>query len=84
MKMTSESVFVTENAEAIYRCILPELGTMVSERSIVDVKVMGDSLVMNITADDIISMRSTLNTWLRLIQIAHDVCAVGKNAINGV
>ncbi|ABE51214.1 KEOPS complex subunit Pcc1 [Methanococcoides burtonii] len=84
MKIASESVFITEDAEAIYRCILPELGTMVSGRSIVDIKVNNHSLVMNITADDIISMRSTLNTWLRMVQIAHDVCAVGKNARYGV
>ena len=84
MKLFSESVIVLDDAEVVYRSILPELETTVTDRSSVDVEVRNSSLVMRVSADDIISMRSTLNTWLRLVQVAHDVCVVGKGACKGV
>jgi KEOPS complex subunit Pcc1 len=73
-----------DDPEAVYRSILPELESTVTDRSSVDVEVRESSLVMRVSSDDIISMRSTLNTWLRLVQIAHDVCVVGKSACKGV
>ncbi|WP_135612545.1 KEOPS complex subunit Pcc1 [Methanococcoides sp. AM1] len=84
MKLFSESVIMMDDAEAVYRSILPELETTVTDRSSVNVEVRNSSLVMCVSADDIISMRSTLNTWLRLVQIAHDVCVVSRNACNGI
>ncbi|WP_445475988.1 KEOPS complex subunit Pcc1 [Methanococcoides methylutens] len=80
MKLSCESVIIMDDAKAVYRSILPELETTVTDRSSVDVEVRESSLVVRVIADDIISMRSTLNTWLRLVQIAHDVCVVGKGA----
>ncbi|WP_135604495.1 KEOPS complex subunit Pcc1 [Methanococcoides sp. NM1] len=84
MKLFSESVMVLDDAAAVYRSILPELETTVTDRASVDVEVRNSSLVMRVSADDIISMRSTLNTWLRLVQVAHGVCVVGKGACKGV
>ncbi|MEL4304951.1 KEOPS complex subunit Pcc1 [Methanococcoides sp. LMO-2] len=83
MKLSSESVILMDDPEAVYRSILPELESTVTDRSSVDVEVRDSSLVMRVNSDDIISMRSTLNTWLRLIQIAHDVCVVGRSAFKG-
>lgn len=80
MKLFSESVIIMDDAEAVYRSILPELESTVTDRSSVNVELRDSSLVMRVSADDVISMRSTLNTWLRLVQIAHDVCVVGKDA----
>ena len=82
--MSSESVMLMDDPEAVYRAILPELESTVTDRSSVDVEVRGSSLVMRVNSDDIISMRSTLNTWLRLIQIAHDVCVIGRSACKGI
>lgn len=84
MKLFSESVIMMDDAEDVYRSILPELETTVTDRSSVNVEVRNSSLVMHVSADDIISMRSTLNTWLRLVQIAHDICVVGKSACKGI
>ncbi|NYT18870.1 MAG: hypothetical protein GKC08_01060 [Methanosarcinales archaeon] len=83
MKLSCESVIIMDDPKAVYRSILPELETTVTDRSSVDVKVRDSSLVVRVSSDDIISMRSTLNTWLRLVQIAHDVCVVGKSACKG-
>ncbi|WP_440952359.1 KEOPS complex subunit Pcc1 [Methanococcoides sp. FTZ1] len=80
MKLLSESVILMDDPEAVYRAILPELECTVTDRSSVDVEVRVSSLVMTISSDDMISMRSTLNTWLRLVQIAHDVCEVARVA----
>lgn len=73
MRLVSESVFETKNAESIYRAVLPELETPVSDRSIIELSVNGPNLFLKVTANDVISMRSALNTWYRLIQIAHEV-----------
>ncbi|MGM0771491.1 MAG: KEOPS complex subunit Pcc1 [Halobacteriota archaeon] len=80
MNLSSESIILMDDPGAVYRSILPELESTVTDRSSVDLEVRGSSLVMRVNSEDIISMRSTLNTWLRLIQIAHDVCEVGRSA----
>lgn len=80
MNLSSESVILMDDPDAVYMSILPELESTVTDRSSVDVEIRGSSIVMRISSDDIISMRSTLNTWFRLIQIAHDVCKVGRSA----
>lgn len=72
MKITAESVFETDYAESIYRSILPEIETTDFERSVVSISINGSGLVLNITAGDLVSMRSALNTWLRLVQIAYE------------
>ncbi|MDP2218470.1 MAG: KEOPS complex subunit Pcc1 [Methanolobus sp.] len=54
----------------------PELETPVTERSRIDLRAEGSCLYLSIQADDIVSMRSSLNTWLRLVQVAYDVVSV--------
>jgi KEOPS complex subunit Pcc1 len=40
------------------------------------IKADGSCLYLNVKADDIVSMRSSLNTWLRLIQVAYEVASL--------
>ena len=69
----AESVFDTDHADAIYVSLKPELETPVTDRSSVVIESSGSHLFLKVVSDDLISMRSTLNTWLRLIQVAHEV-----------
>lgn len=71
-----ESMFETIHADAVLRSLEPELETPVTERSRMELKADGSSLHLVINADDIISMRSSLNTWLRLIQVACEVASL--------
>jgi KEOPS complex subunit Pcc1 len=70
--LTSRSVFETPAASSIYRSLKPELESQVTERSFVYMNVENSTLYLEIKSDDLVAMRSTLNTWLRLIQVASD------------
>ena len=76
--LISESIFETKNAQSIYDAVLPELETPVSDRSSIELSVDGSNLLLKVTANDVISMRSTLNTWYRLIQIASEVSELAE------
>jgi len=76
MKTVCETIFETNRATHIYRSIQPELDRIVSDRSTIELTQTGPSLKLRICADDLVSMRSTLNTWLRLVNIAHEVSYV--------
>lgn len=73
MEATAESVFETDKALLIYRSLMPEIEAAVSERSEISLQVMEDILVLKVVASDLVSLRSTMNTWLRLIQVAYEV-----------
>ncbi|AKB75071.1 hypothetical protein MSLAZ_1810 [Methanosarcina lacustris Z-7289] len=81
MKLSAEFTFETETAEKIYQAVLPELNDNFSERSRIGLSLEGaDSLVLTVKADDAVSLRSALNTWFRLIQIAQEVLEVTSEA----
>lgn len=81
MKFKAEFVFETDDAYSIYEAILPELETPVSDRSIIEMSNTDSNLVLTVETEDVVSMRSTLNTWLRLIQVAHEVSQTTNNAV---
>lgn len=81
MKLSAEFTFETETAEKIYQAVLPELNDNFSERSRIGLSLEGaDSLVLTVKANDVVSLRSALNTWFRLIQIAQEVLDVTSEA----
>lgn len=77
MKLSAEFIFETENAEMMYEALLPELSDNFSERSVIDLSLKNtDKLVLTVDAEDVVSLRSALNTWFRLIQITQEVLEV--------
>jgi len=81
LKLSAEFTFETENAEKIYQVVLPELNDNFSERSKIGLTLEGaDRLVLTVKAEDAVSLRSALNTWFRLIQIAQEVLEVTADA----
>jgi KEOPS complex subunit Pcc1 len=73
LEATAESVFETDRALLIYRSLMPEIETTITERSEISLQVLGDRLTLKVIASDLISLRATMNTWLRLIQVAYEV-----------
>ncbi|AEH61020.1 Protein of unknown function DUF2144 [Methanosalsum zhilinae DSM 4017] len=76
MELTSRSIFeISDNSIAryIYDTLLPEIETPVSDRSNVMLFLEDNTLIMTVQSSDIISMRSALNTWLRLIAISYEI-----------
>jgi Uncharacterized protein conserved in archaea len=60
-------------ARSVYDSLEPELQEIPSERSKVSLEVSGDVLKLSVDAEDIVSMRAAVNTWLRLIRISEDM-----------
>lgn len=81
MKLSAEFTFETDTAEQIYQAVLPELNESFSERSKIGLTLEdSNKLVLTIKAEDTVSLRSALNTWFRLIQIAQEVLEVTSEA----
>ncbi|WNY23225.1 hypothetical protein MmiHf6_05300 [Methanimicrococcus hongohii] len=70
--LTSET---PELISDIYQSLLPETNESISDRSAVSLFLKEGGLVLEIQSNDIISLRSALNTWMRLIQTAYDVAS---------
>ncbi|MDI6888342.1 MAG: KEOPS complex subunit Pcc1 [Methanocellales archaeon] len=62
-----------EHADVVYRSLCPELEDVPSLRSGVTLELKGSTIKLSIEAKDIVSLRAALNTWLRLIKIAHEM-----------
>jgi KEOPS complex subunit Pcc1 len=60
-------------ARDVYQSLGPELQEIPSERSKVNLELAGESLRLSVAAEDIVSMRAAINTWLRLIRISEDM-----------
>lgn len=78
MKAEARFSFNSENQELIsdiYKSLLPETEESISDRSEISLFLENSGLILEIKSTDIISLRSALNTWLRLIQAAYDVAS---------
>ena len=58
----------------------PELQASPSERSRIELSSEGGLLKLFIEAEDIISLRAAINTWLRLIKITEEMFDARKPA----
>lgn len=60
-------------ARPVYETLGPELQEIPSERSRVSLELAGEVLRLYVAAEDVVSMRAAVNTWLRLIRISEDM-----------
>ncbi|MDI6639546.1 MAG: KEOPS complex subunit Pcc1 [Methanocellales archaeon] len=65
-----------EHADIVYNSLLPELRNTLSQRSNISLALEGGTIKLKVEADDIVSLRAALNTWLRLIKIAYDMVVI--------
>lgn len=73
MDSSSETIIETPDARKLYLSVKPELDRLATDRSSIEIDVKDYQLVIRVTSDDLISMRSTLNTWYRLIKVASEM-----------
>lgn len=68
----------TREPEALYQVLLPELASQaeIPGRSQVNIQILESALRLDVKADDVVSLRAALNTWLRLIAIALEILEV--------
>lgn len=60
-------------ADKVFEALKPELQASPSERSRIELSRESGQLKLFIEAEDIISLRAALNTWLRLVKIAEEM-----------
>ena len=60
-------------AEPAFAALRPETQALPSERSKVTLEQSGDRLRLFVAAEDLVSLRAAVNTWLRLVKIAEDM-----------
>lgn len=66
-----------KDARIIYESLLPELEEDY-QRTKTTLKLEDNLLILNVEANDIVSMRAALNGWLRLIKITYEMCGIHK------
>ncbi|ADE36324.1 KEOPS complex subunit Pcc1 [Methanohalophilus mahii] len=76
MDSYSETIIETPDALKLYLSVKPELDRLVTDRSSIEMDVKDYQLIMRVTSDDLISMRSTLNTWYRLVKVASEMISL--------
>ena len=79
MKTEARFIFTSDSPETlsdIYQSLMPETNESISDRSVVSLFLEEEGMVLEIQSSDVISLRSALNTWLRLVQTAYDVAAI--------
>ena len=77
--MKAEADFVFRSSPKlisdIYKSLLPETEESISDRSVISLSSEDGALFLKIVSNDIISLRSAVNTWLRLVQTAYDAAS---------
>lgn len=59
----------------MYRSLGPEMEAS-HQRSVTELEIQGNYLILRICSEDLVSMRAALNGWLRLIRIAVEMNAI--------
>lgn len=67
-----------DNARIIYEALLPELAEDY-QRTKTILTMKDNSLILNVEANDLVSMRAALNGWFRLIKITYEMCSLSLN-----
>jgi KEOPS complex subunit Pcc1 len=65
-----------DEAEAIYRALLPEITSAPTDRARADLNLMGKNIYIKIEAKDAASFRAAINTYSRWIKVARSVMEV--------
>lgn len=65
-----------EHSEIVYSSLIPELKNTPSEKSNISLALEGGTINLRVEAEDIVSLRAALNTWLRFIKIAYDMVVI--------
>jgi tRNA threonylcarbamoyladenosine modification (KEOPS) complex Pcc1 subunit len=68
----------SENAEALYKALLPEAGVLPGQRSRVDLRLEGNELVLKFEAEDTVAMRAAANAFLRWVSAMEKVLRVAS------
>lgn len=80
MNFTVKFVFILNQAQIIYDSILPEVEVPVTERATIKLDLIENIFTLRIEASDLISLRSTINTWLRLVQVAYEMLLLTESS----
>lgn len=60
-----------------------EVGGIDDDRSRARVRRQGRTVIVEIEADDLVALRAACNTWIRLVGVAEDACALAASTADG-
>jgi KEOPS complex subunit Pcc1 len=64
------------DARLVGESVAVEVGEIDDDRSTATVRRTNDTLHVDVRAHDLIALRAGVNTWIRLVETAEDVCAL--------
>ena len=65
-------------ARLVGDAVAVEVGEIDDDRSTARVARDGDRLVVDVFARDLVALRAGVNTWIRLVETAEDVCELAS------
>ncbi|MFB0560481.1 MAG: KEOPS complex subunit Pcc1 [Candidatus Lokiarchaeia archaeon] len=68
-----EIVFPSNLSEVVFRSLLPEIISGPNERHRGKLKRDGDTISLEIEAEDTVALRAALNSYLRWLKIIYDI-----------
>jgi len=76
-----ETKFVVEfdddnEAKIVYNSILPEIEAESNQRSITNINLNKDKIIINITSQDIVSFRASINSYVRWIKLSEEILKI--------
>lgn len=66
------------DAEIVYNSIKPEISYERNERSVSKISLEEKSIVINIFSRDIISLRASMNSYIRWINLSLEILKINK------
>ncbi|HJJ43094.1 MAG TPA: KEOPS complex subunit Pcc1 [Methanocorpusculum sp.] len=73
MNHTANFVFETPFAAKLYEVLAPEIASDPGEKSNMRLTRDDSSVYLFVEAEDAASLRASLNMWLRLVNVSHEV-----------
>ncbi|HJJ29621.1 MAG TPA: KEOPS complex subunit Pcc1 [Methanocorpusculum sp.] len=73
MNHTASFVFKTPFAAKLYEVLVPEIASDPGEKSNTRLIRDDSSVSLLVEAEDAASLRASLNMWLRLVNVSHEV-----------
>ena len=66
------------DAEIVYNSIKPEISYEGNERSVSKIRLDDKSIVINIFSKDIVSLRASMNSYIRWINLSLEILNINK------
>ncbi|MBQ6219092.1 MAG: hypothetical protein IJJ47_05115 [Methanosphaera sp.] len=64
------------DAEIIYNSISPEVSYAHNERSVTDIELIDNTILIKINSNDVVSLRASINSYVRWINLSLEILKI--------